>query len=180
MDLLAYVNLLREVQWEWSQDQVATVVLHAGWHYSGGTRSLASHERRKYTNSEAWHLTVDSFERQLVQMNIVFRWLEYDTESSPHLVEQYHAQLANEYAACMTMLRSSMGTERYEGEWCEEAPCSWRCEDANRLAEWSFGAGTLTLCLFTGRLGKTRAPSGWLEGCGLELIFYPNEVLAEQ
>src|SRR5262249_12366977 len=29
--LLAYVGLLREVQWNWNQDQLATFVLHTGW-----------------------------------------------------------------------------------------------------------------------------------------------------
>jgi hypothetical protein len=179
VDLLDYVELLREVQWRWSQDEVGALVLRAGWQRTGGSKSFAGHERRRYTNPAGWRWTVYSLEGQLGRMDIVFRWLEYDPKTASPEIEQCQAQLATEYAGCVAALRSCLGPERYEGEWSAEEARFQRCEDADRLAEWEFGSGLLTLCLCSGHLLRTRTPEGWLGGSWLELVHGANDKPAE-
>jgi hypothetical protein len=179
VDLPAFVELLREVQWGWSQDEVAAFVLRAGWQCTGGGKSFAGHERRTYTNPAGWRWTVFSLEGQLERMDIVFRWLEYDPKAAALEVEQAQAQLAAEYTGCVAMLRGRLGLERYEGEWSAEEARFQRREHADQLAEWEFGAGSLTLCLCSGHLLRTRTPEGWLDGCWLAFVLCDDDKQAE-
>lgn len=176
---LAFVEMLREVQWGWSQDEVA-FVRRAGWQRTlGGGKSFAGHERRTYANPGGWRWIVSSLEGRLERMAIVVYWLEYDARATSPEIEQARSQVAVEYGRCLAVLRERMGLERYEGERSEQEARFQRHEDADRLAEWEFGPSSLTLCLCSGHLLRTRTPEGWLDGCWLELVLCPDVKQAE-